>query len=132
MAIGEQGLAGAEWLLANWDALRDAATLPWSRLQPLLVSEGIGELLALGDARSAIGQSDPSSLSECRCKMALPPHELNPPPLLTGDDLVALGIPRGKIYAWLLQQVRDAQLDGVIRTKEESLRLVSELLKSRG
>ena len=59
-----------------------------------------------------------------------PPDELNPPPLITGDDLIALGIPRGKIYSEsLLERTRDAQLDSQIHMHEEAVRFVEAMWK---
>ena len=100
--------------------------MPWSRLQPLLTHDGIGELLALGDAMAAIGQMDAAELAYCRERLALPPEQLNPRPLLTGDDLIALGVPRGRLYASLLRQVRDAQLDGRIADRADAIGLVRQ------
>ncbi len=97
--------------------------MPWSRLQRLLTSEGIVELLALHDALAAVGQIDPADIHYCRERLALPPAELDPPPLVSGADLIALGIPRGKLYAQLLEQLRDAQLDGVVTAKDDALEL---------
>src|SRR5262249_27275549 len=115
------------WLLAHWGVLADARRMPWSKVQRLLTSEGIVELLALHDALAAVGEGDPSEIHYCRERLALPPGELDPPPLVTGADLIALGIPRGKLYARLLEQLRDAQLDGTVATKEESLELARRL-----
>jgi poly(A) polymerase len=117
----------AGWLLAHWGALGAARQMPWSKLQRLLTSEGVVELLALHDALAAVGEIDPAEIHYCRERLALPPVELNPPPLVTGADLIALGIPRGKLYARLLEQLRDAQLDGVVTTKDDSLALAQRL-----
>ena len=57
--------------------------------------------------------------------------ELNPPPLLTGDDLIAHGVPRGKEYHTLLEAVRDAQLNKTISTRTEALALVDCVAKTR-
>ena len=59
--------------------------------------------------------------------MALPPAEVDPPPLVTGDDLVAHGVPRGKHYQNLLEAVRDAQLEKQIATRKDALALVDRL-----
>ena len=48
-------------------------------------------------------------------------EQLNPPPLLTGDDLAAEGEPPGPRYRLLLTAARDAQLQGHLRTHEEAL-----------
>ena len=63
----------------------------------------------------------------CRERLALPPADLDPPPLVTGADLIAWGIPRGKLYARLLEQLRDAQLDGIVTTKDDALELARRL-----
>jgi hypothetical protein len=114
----------AGWLLQHRTALTDARQLPWSRLQPLLIHEGRDELLSLGDAMAAIGEFDPAELTYCRQRLALPPEQLNPPPLLTGDDLIRLGVPRGRVYSELLRKIRDAQLDGRIADRAQAVALV--------
>ncbi|MGA2232235.1 MAG: CCA tRNA nucleotidyltransferase [Tepidisphaeraceae bacterium] len=55
--------------------------------------------------------------------------EFAPPPLLTGDDLTAAGLPPGPEFKRLLDSVYDAQLEGRIRTTEKALELA---LQSRG
>jgi hypothetical protein len=121
----------AAWLLEHWGALADARRMPWSRLQPLLISDGIAELLALHDVLAAIGEIDPAEIAYCRQRLALPPDELNPPPLVTGADLIALGIPRGKIYARILRELRAVQLDAQVQTQEEALRLAEKMWREQ-
>jgi len=45
--------------------------------------------------------------------------------------LKALGIPQGPAYKWLLDAVRDVQLDGIVKTKEQAVAMVSRLLAER-
>ncbi len=52
-------------------------------------------------------------------------EEIHPPPLLGGDDLIAMGYKPGPQFREILTAVEDAQLDGTIRTKEEAEELVS-------
>jgi tRNA nucleotidyltransferase (CCA-adding enzyme) len=42
---------------------------------------------------------------------------------LTGDDLKALGIPRGPLFTRIIQRLRALDLDGVITTREEALQV---------
>ncbi|HMC11951.1 MAG TPA: hypothetical protein VKH44_11700 [Pirellulaceae bacterium] len=63
----------------------------------------------------------------CREKLALTPAELNPSPLITGEDLKQLGIPPGPAYRELLEAVRDAQLERQISTREDAMLLVNNL-----
>jgi poly(A) polymerase len=66
-------------------------------------------------------------LAFCRERLKLPPAQLDPPPLVTGDDLLAHGVPPGREYQQLLSAVRAAQLDGTISTREGGLQLVDRL-----
>ncbi len=44
-----------------------------------------------------------------------------PPPLATGDDVLALGVPRGPRIGRLLREVQERQLEGDLHTREEAL-----------
>ncbi len=100
LSNNETDLVG--WLVQNRTAIDNAATMPWSKLQPLLVAEEIGELLTLVEAASPSG----SAAAHCRRLLAQPRETLDPPPLLTGDDLLADGIPSGPQYKMLLERIR--------------------------
>jgi tRNA nucleotidyltransferase/poly(A) polymerase len=119
------------WLVAHRDALAGAASRPWSSVQPLLVAEGIGDLLAMNEATAAAGAADcgvtQGDLTWCRAQLARPPEELNPPPLVTGDDLIRRSLPPGPPFKVLLERLRNAQLDGQIRNREEALALLDRL-----
>jgi poly(A) polymerase len=56
----------------------------------------------------------------------LPPEQIRPEPLITGDDLIAAGLQPGPAFKELLAAVEDAQLDGTIQTKEQALALARE------
>jgi poly(A) polymerase len=55
---------------------------------------------------------------------SLPPEQIRPVPLITGDDLIAAGYKPGPQFKELLTAVEDAQLEGSIKSKEEALALV--------
>ena len=52
---------------------------------------------------------------------------LIPPPLVRGDDLIAMGLKPGPRIGALLEAVQTAQLDGEIQTREEALQLLKTL-----
>ncbi len=61
-------------------------------------------------------------------KLAEAPREvLKPPPLITGDDLIAQGYQPGPAFGRVLRAVEDAQLEGQIRTRDEALALAASL-----
>ncbi len=119
------------WLLQHLLALENVTSLPWPTLQRILIHENVLDLLALHAARAEVGAANMADVTYCREKLDLPPKELNPPLLLTGDDLITHGVPRGKAYKTLLDAVRDAQLDKVIFTKQQALALV-DVLQGKG
>ncbi|HEY6251036.1 MAG TPA: CCA tRNA nucleotidyltransferase [Candidatus Angelobacter sp.] len=57
----------------------------------------------------------------------MPPEQIRPQPLITGDDLIQAGYKPGPQFKELLTAVEDAQLEGSIATKEEALSLVESL-----
>ena len=58
---------------------------------------------------------------------SVPRSELDPPPLLTGDDLVAIGWLPGPYFKKVLESVRDAQMDRAITTKAEAFQFADAL-----
>jgi tRNA nucleotidyltransferase/poly(A) polymerase len=116
------------WLLRNQNAIVEATSRPWPRLQRLLIHPGAAELLAM---HRAIHPACTAELAFCREKLLLPPEVLNPPPLVTGDDLRALGIQPGPHYQQLLETVRDAQLIGQVAGAQDALALAERLWHAR-
>ncbi len=56
--------------------------------------------------------------------------EVAPPPLLSGDDLMAAGMKPGPLFKRVLDAVYDAQLEGGIETKDEALAMAKGLVTS--
>jgi poly(A) polymerase len=54
----------------------------------------------------------------------LPPEEVRPTPLVTGDDLIAAGYFPGPLFKEILAAIEDAQLDGKLQSKQEAMQLV--------
>jgi poly(A) polymerase len=121
-----------EWLVGMHEYLCDAPRMPNSLLKPVLAHAGIGELLALHRADALAASRSVEHVEFCEQKLReWPPEVLDPPPVLTGDDLLALGIEQGPIYNRLLDAVRAAQLDAAVTTKDDATELVLRLSKER-
>ena len=52
-------------------------------------------------------------------------------PLLTGDDLLALGVAQGPLVGELLRELLDARLDGLVRSRADEESLVRRRLSSQ-
>jgi poly(A) polymerase len=55
---------------------------------------------------------------------SLPPEEVRPKPLVTGEDLIAAGYSPGPQFKEILAAVEDAQLNGKLPSKQEAMQLV--------
>ena len=114
------------WLVEHRADLCGVRAKRWSAVQPLLICEGIEDLAAMHEA---VWTDAAEEAVYCRSLLLQPRESLDPPPLLTGDDLFARGAPAGPRFRPLLQEVRRAQLDGEIRTPAEALALADRLLR---
>jgi len=55
---------------------------------------------------------------------SLPPEEVRPTALVTGEDLIAAGYLPGPLFKEILAAIEDAQLDGKLQSKQEAMQLV--------
>jgi tRNA nucleotidyltransferase/poly(A) polymerase len=118
-----------DWLLKQLPVVLQAGSLAWPRLQRLLVHDGASELVAL---LAAIAPPNDPALARCLEKLALDEEVRNPPPLATGNDLMAHGLAAGRHFAELLDFLRDEQLEGRIRTRDEALAEAARWVKLHG
>ena len=116
----------AAWLSAavaelGGDTVTAITRRTWSTLQPFVAH---AEAAALADclrARAACGRGDAEAAAWFTAQTARPRVEIDPPPLVTGSDLLAAGVAEGKAIGAALARVRALQLDGVIATWAEAM-----------
>lgn len=116
-------------LLRHEATVRAAPSIPWPQLQRLLIAPHAEELLTYASAVCHVLEGNDSAVQFCRQQLALPPAELDPPPLLTGDDLKRLGIPPGPAYKRLLDALRDAQLDRLVLTQSDAVAFIHQQVR---
>jgi poly(A) polymerase len=122
-----------EWLVANQHRLCEAESLPMSALKRTLWHPGIGELLELHRAEAVADGKSPGHVEYCETKLAeWGEAQLNPPALITGNDVQALGLRPGPRFKLLLDKVRDAQLDGVVATRKNALEFLAREMQKAG
>jgi poly(A) polymerase len=98
-----------------------------STLKRFLRGEHLQDLLELHRLDSISSHRSLENWEFCREQLAsLGKEALNPPPLLRGEDLIALGYVPGPIFREILNSVEEAQLEGRISTREEALELVKQ------
>ena len=117
------------WLVEMNESLCDARRMRNSSLKPVLAQDGIRDLLALHRANAEAAGLGVEHVEFCEQKLTeWRPDEIDPPALLTGDDLLVLGIKQGPVYKRLLEAIRVEQLDGTVKTKGEAIAFVEQLL----
>jgi poly(A) polymerase len=113
------------YLVEHREALVDAESLPASRLYPMLTHPFAVDLIAL---HRAAGHSTAADFCE-RTLRETAWDRLDPPPLLTGDDLKVAGYKPGPNFKVVLDAVRAKQLDGILVTPEQALSEAKRLLQ---
>ena len=114
-----------EWLVEKHQILSDARQMRPSKLKTLLIHPGIRELFELHRADAIAAERSTDHVEYCEQLLhEWTKEELDPPPYITGDDLIEAGYKPGPMFKKVLDGVREAQLDGTIRTKEEGWVLV--------
>ncbi len=121
------------WLAKHRTALADSPEMPRSKLFPILAHEGSRDLVALSFADAAASGIEPVGVSFADSVLRLvEPAHLNPPPLLNGDDLQAMGYPPGKEFKVWLAAIRALQLDGELLSADQAREKVRDLASAGG
>jgi poly(A) polymerase len=93
-----------------------------STLKRFLRQDGIEELLELTRIDALSSNGDLGHYEYCRKQLdELPEEIVRPPRLVTGKDLIEMGMVPGPRFKGILFEVEDAQLEGRLTTREEAL-----------
>jgi poly(A) polymerase len=117
------------WLVEYHQYLGEAKRLREAKLKRILAQPGIEELLALhrADALASFGECHQVEYCEYYLREQ-PAGAINPPPLVTGHDLVRHGLSPGPHFATILEEIREAQLDRLLNSKREALEWIDRRL----
>src|SRR5580704_12284326 len=97
-----------------------------STLKKFLRLPRFDEHLALHRADSLASHGDLSSYRFAQEKLAaIPPENMRPAPLVTGDDLIAAGYTPGPRFKEILSAVEDAQLEGRLQSTHDALEWIA-------
>jgi poly(A) polymerase len=116
-----------EYLVRDHLRLVQAPEMRLSTLKRMLRADGFDELLALARMDALASNRDLTYVEFCAERRAvLGEHEIKPPRLLGGDDLLALGYAPGPRIGEMLRALEEAQLEGRVRTRDDAARFVRE------
>lgn len=123
MKLSNDDRAAVHWLVANRETITEFEQLDLADRKVLLSHDNASELLKL----AAADEEDrlvSASREAIDFLASTSEGQLNPPPLISGGELQALGLKPGKQFKELLELCRRAQLNEQINTLEEALALV--------
>lgn len=127
LKMSNQEIAEITWLIAHRTALTGLPQQPLHFIKPLLAHPCSHLLLAVTEATHASQNSNSEDARFARNFLAShSTAQLDPPPLISGNDVIARGIPPGPRIRTLLESIRNAQLDQLITTREEALQLLQQ------
>jgi tRNA nucleotidyltransferase/poly(A) polymerase len=112
-------------LVANHMKFKDVANMRQSTLKRFVRQPRFTEHLELHrlDCAASHGKLDAYETARNLLRDT-PPEQVRPPRLLTGDDLKDMGYSPGPVFQRILTALEDAQLEGLIHTRDEAVSLV--------
>jgi putative nucleotidyltransferase with HDIG domain len=125
LKLSNQETERVGWLVRRHMYFMDAPRMKDSTLKKLFAEPGFEQLAELhrADALASWGNLDNYHYVLER-RRTMPPEVVEPPRLVTGDDLKTMGYSPGPLFRRVLETVRDAQLDGEVMTREQALELL--------
>ncbi|MBI2471982.1 MAG: CCA tRNA nucleotidyltransferase [Planctomycetes bacterium] len=117
------------WLVLKHLYFKDAQKMRLSKLKRLFAEDGYQELAELCRTDALASSGDLSDYRYCQEMFSkLPYEEVKPKPLITGHDLIAMGLKPGPVFKDILTKIEDEQLEGNLNTKEAAIEKVKTLI----
>jgi len=117
------------WLVLKHLYFKDAQKMRLSKLKRLLAEEGYPELAELCRIDALASSGDLSDYHYCQEMFSKLSHEeVKPKPLITGHDLIDMGLKPGPVFKDILTKIEDEQLEGNVTTKEAAIEMAKSLI----
>jgi poly(A) polymerase len=128
LKLSAEEMTAIVWLVGHLTHWNDAPSQTAAQLKRLLAHPLSSELRALVRAvrQAACLPLEPIDFVDDYVQRHTP-EEINPRELITGKDLIERGLAPGPRFKELLDQIRDAQLNGEIASRLEALQLLEQL-----
>ncbi len=110
------------WLVSRQHQLADVERMSLAEFKKLMAHPRFDDLLELHRAVLVADTRPPDTYESARGRAAgIPPAEVAPPPLVTGEDLIAAGLQPGPRFKQILDTLYDAQLNLEITDRAAAL-----------
>jgi poly(A) polymerase len=116
------------WLVQHHRDLEPLENVSLAAFKRLMSNPAFAWLCEIAVARS--GSAEGLRRAIMARKGAIDPARVQPAPLVTGDDLIARGMPAGPMYSRVLDELYRRQLEEELTTREQALAALELLLRS--
>lgn len=131
LKLSSDEMTSIAWVVAHLDCWNDAEQQSDAQLKRVLAHPLSGDLRQLVRAIRTTQCLPLSPIEFVNNYAAQHTHEqINPPELISGRDLIQLGLRPGPRFKSLLDSIRDAQLNSEIATREEALERLRQIMSS--
>jgi poly(A) polymerase len=121
------------WLVQQSAELLRRSEPTLGELKQLMAADGFEELMELHRVRLVARHKDLAANDRLRMRAAaIAPDAIRPAPLVTGTDLLEMGVEPGPIYSNTLDRLYKMQLEEEILTREEALERLRGLIEEHG
>jgi len=118
------------WLVGSLSSVRGGDTAELADLKILRAHSRWSDLIRLVRADEATAGALPGTADALADRAEkIPADQVQPPPLLTGEDLHQMALQPGPEFGRILQQVYRAQLNEAITTKRDAIAMAGALRK---
>ncbi|MFO0839309.1 MAG: CCA tRNA nucleotidyltransferase [Phycisphaerae bacterium] len=130
LACSNQQRDTVVWLVEHQNDLVEPDRPTLAHLKRLLAGPAFHGLRQLASSRIAATPDANRRQAALAARIeAIPADAIRPPPLVTGEDLLARGIPAGPLYKRVLDALYTMQLDERLTTREAALEALQTLLR---
>jgi poly(A) polymerase len=128
LKLSNEEIEQAEWISKNLHRLDNAQALPLATLKRTLVHKHASDLLEVMRVVRIVQSLDAADVEFCREFLQSTPDEiLNPSSIITGKELIDLGLKPGPRFKEILWEIRDAQLNLEVVAPTEALEMAQRL-----
>jgi len=118
-------------VVSNHMTFKDVKAMRLSTLKRLLARSTFDDELALHRADCAASHGKLGNVRFLqRCRREFSQEEIRPVRLVSGRDLIAMGLKPGPHFGEILRAVEEAQLDGKLQNREQVLAFVRKIISS--
>jgi len=122
LRCSNQQIDDAAWLVKNRLRLDETEEMSLAEFKKLLAHERFDDLLTF---HKAVCLSQNKSLdgynAAIKRRATIPPDEIAPPPLVTGEDLIEMGLEPGPRFKEILEKLYDEQLNKQLNSRGQAL-----------